>query len=174
MLNQEIIRKNRARYALAGMMILLMLAVAPLAAATGIENVGTYSGDDAYDPAAGGSPEASVSAAPERFARAAASLSGDDAYDPAAVGTAGLLLASASGNAAFSGDDYDPAVANNAEFLAFSDSPSDAIACVSAGPAIAGVYSGDDDYDPAAGANPELALRDLSLAALCTPSTASN
>ena len=47
----------------------------------------TYSGDDDYDPAAGGEPELSVAAAAQESASVSATtFSGDDDYDPAAGG----------------------------------------------------------------------------------------
>ena len=60
MLENTRIRLDGARYAMVGMTILLLLVVAPLAAATGPEGVGSFSGDDAYDPAAGGNPDGEI------------------------------------------------------------------------------------------------------------------
>ena len=59
----------------------------------------SFSGDDDYDPAAGGQPLLTRTVA--------SSYSGDDAYDPAAGGQALLVRTFAS---SYSGDDaYDPA-----------------------------------------------------------------
>ena len=67
----------------------------------------TYSGDDAYDPAAGGTPERSVLSI-------AGSYSGDDAYDPAAGGTPERSVVIIAGG--YSGDDaYDPAAGGHPE-----------------------------------------------------------
>lgn len=68
----------------------------------------SYSGDDDYDPAAGGQP---------LFVPThASSYSGDDAYDPAAERHAKLIRALAS---SYSGDDaYDPAAGGLYEPLA--------------------------------------------------------
>ena len=82
---------NRVGTAMTGLLVLLMLAAVPVSAAMG-GNLGgtggssghTYSGDDAYDPAAGSQPELSVAAA--------TTFSGDDAYDPAAGGTPELSV----------------------------------------------------------------------------------
>ncbi|MFC2030857.1 hypothetical protein ACFLWA_09040 [Chloroflexota bacterium] len=62
----------------------------------------TYSGDDDYDPAAGGEPEQSVAAVSQgSVSETATSFSGDDDYDPAAGGepeqsVAGIAQESAS------------------------------------------------------------------------------
>jgi hypothetical protein len=113
---------NARRIFTVGTLIVLMLASTLAAAAQG-NNPGmagdaagyTYSGDDAYDPAAGGTPERSVSSAtPDprlSVFTAAASYSGDDDYDPAAGGKPGLSAA-----ATFSGDDdYDIAAGGTPE-----------------------------------------------------------
>ncbi len=114
-------------------LILLLICSLPLAAAeppvfeqdlTQPPPMGiTFSGDDAYDPAAGGR------AVP--IPLYTDSYSGDDAYDPAADG-----LARPQQNYAvtFSGDDaYDPAAGGRAVPIPlYTDS-----------------YSGDDAYDPA-------------------------
>jgi hypothetical protein len=89
-----------SRYLLAGPLVLLLLVAFPLAAAAGSVDGSSYSGDDAYDPAAGGFPEL--------YASVAASFSGDDAYDLAAgaIPERGALIFAAG----FSGDDaYDAA-----------------------------------------------------------------
>ena len=141
------------RYAVAGMTILALLAVASLAAATGGQGVGTYSGDDAYDPAAGGRPELSLNGGPRLSA--GTSYSGDDAYDPAAGGRPGLWLFAHA-------VDVTPSVRCGL--------PAAEIARRSA-MAIAGGFGGDDAYDPAAGGTPELSLLTFadvpSLAAVC-------
>jgi hypothetical protein len=134
------------RFVLAGTLIVLLLAVFPLAAAA--EHTGdlSYSGDDAYDPAAGGlRPLSGVAASdvasysPAGFA-AAGSYSGDDAYDPAAGGLPALSTVAAS--------------------------QSDVVDCDPAGSAIVGRYSGDDAYDPAAGGDPS----GTPMALACLPS----
>jgi hypothetical protein len=122
---------SNPRYVVVGALILLLLAAFPLAAAADNMNAASFSGDDAYDPAAGGLAALSAFAeAPSRSA-IAASFSGDDAYDPAA---GGLAAVSAFAEAASQGDVAD---------------------CDPAGLPIAGRYSGDDAYDPAAGGNPD-------------------
>ena len=57
MLENTRVRLYGTRYAVVAMTILLLLVVAPLAAATGPEGVGSFSGDDPYDAVAGGQPE---------------------------------------------------------------------------------------------------------------------
>jgi hypothetical protein len=107
--------------------------IAPAAVASSIAegNVGiSYSGDDLYDPAAGGRPELSVAmaSASERSPFSTGiSYSGDDPYDPAAGGRPELSVAMASAS----------------ERSPFSTGIS---------------YSGDDPYDPAAGGRPELSV----------------
>jgi hypothetical protein len=164
------------RYATVAMMILALLVVAPLAAATGPEDVGRFSGDDAYDPAAGGRPELSVAAPSEPSARSArVSFSGDDPYDPAAGGKPELSLilaarrSSPGTEVSYSGDDpYDPAAGGWAGLdepgFVVDLTPSvgcglsaDEIAERSAR-TVAGGFSGDDAYDAAAGGMPELSL----------------
>jgi hypothetical protein len=116
------VRFSRTRYVVAGMLLLALLAAAPFAGAVSASSAASYSGDDAYDPAAGGFPALA-------FVMARASYSGDDAYDPAAGDILGLAaggidtsysaaiacdpaaLAIAGG---YSGDDaYDPAAGGN-------------------------------------------------------------
>jgi hypothetical protein len=134
MSNQLNTRYANARYMLVGTLILLLAVSFPLAAAAGGASAASYSGDDAYDPAAGGlsayeSP--SESASPNQAGLAfSAGYSGDDAYDPAAGGL------SASFSLAAEGDDC--------------DDPS--------GLASVGSFSGDDAYDPAAGGIPNSSL----------------
>jgi len=127
---------------MAGALILLLLAAFPLAAAAGHIERTTYSGDDAYDPAAG-------RFAP-RSAGFAVTYSGDDAYDPAA-GRSGFAVPSAAIARSYSGDDaYDPAAGGLPALVVFTASQGGVAACAPAGPAVAGLYSGDDAYDPAA------------------------
>ena len=66
MLNLSSMRLSNARILVAGVLLLLLLAALPLVAAAGYTDVRSYSGDDAYDLAAGGSPELAVAAASER------------------------------------------------------------------------------------------------------------
>ena len=68
MLEQESVRAYGPWYAIVAMAILLLLVVTPVAGAMGNERVGSYSGDDAYDPAAGGRPALSVSTASKPLA----------------------------------------------------------------------------------------------------------
>jgi hypothetical protein len=83
----------------------------------------TYSGDDPYDPAAGGLPELSVNVASERpRLNAGITYSGDDPYDPAAGGLPVLSVNVASerprlnAGITYSGDDpYDPAAGGRPE-----------------------------------------------------------
>ena len=84
------IRSCGSRHTILGMTILLLLVVTPLTAAAGSEGGGGYSGDDAYDPAAGRQPETSLIAPFQRSTSSFTSTySGDDASDPAAGGTPG-------------------------------------------------------------------------------------
>ena len=55
---------KQTQYLSVGMIFLLLLAATPVAARTGGASDRSYSGDDAYDPAAGGTPELSVTAVP--------------------------------------------------------------------------------------------------------------
>ena len=139
--------KFNARYLFAGSLILLLVVAFPLAAAAGPLDGRSYSGDDAYDPAAGGFPGLYVSVA--------ASLSGDDAYYVAAgaLPERGALLFAAG----FSGDDaYDPAAGGLAAVSLFSvaESLGELAECDASVLSVAGGFSGDDLYDPAAGGNP--------------------
>jgi hypothetical protein len=96
---------------------MLLLAGAPVAAAGGDGGSGSYSGDDEYDPAAGGLPALSLNEAGGHFLRSSGmNYSGDDEYDPAAGGLPALSLNEAGGHFLrssgmnYSGDDeYDPA-----------------------------------------------------------------
>ena len=47
----------KSNYLLVGSLVLLLMGAFPLAAAAGSIDGSSYSGDDAYDPAAGGFPE---------------------------------------------------------------------------------------------------------------------
>ena len=135
---------SNSRYVLVGSLVLLLLAAFPLAAAAGSADGSSYSGDDAYDRAAGGFPDL--------YASVASSLSGDDAYDLAAGGIperAALIFA-----AGFGGDDaYDPAAGGLAAVSLFS--LSELAFCEASEFAVAGGFSGDDAYDLAAGGNPD-------------------
>jgi hypothetical protein len=148
MFELQTIRRFHTRYLMAGALILLLLAVFPLAAAAGHIDRTTYSGDDAYDPATGHFP---------RSAGFAVTYSGDDAYDPAAGGS-GFAARPAAIAGSYSGDDaYDPAAGGLRALTVFTvtASQSSVAACEPAGPAVAGMYSGDDAYDPAAGSAPD-------------------
>jgi hypothetical protein len=118
----------------------------------------SYSGDDPYDPAAGGQPEMSISAA-----------SGQSAVRASSAGVGGILepivVASAR---SYSGDDpYDPAAGGQPELSIAVASGQSAVRASSAGvggilepivAASARSYSGDDPYDPAAGGQPEMSI----------------
>jgi hypothetical protein len=144
------IQRSSARYVLVGMTILLLLAVFPLAAAAEHRSSVSYSGDDAYDPAAGGlgvlsavaGSEGKVASYSLSGSAIAGGYSGDDAYDPAAGGlpalSAGAVIAS----------------------------QSDVADCDPTGFEVVGRYSGDDAYDPAAGG----ILYGSPLALACLPS----
>ncbi|MFC2030472.1 hypothetical protein ACFLWA_07085 [Chloroflexota bacterium] len=119
----------------------------------------SYSGDDAYDPAAGAVPRASVSTISQRTASVApTSHSGDDDYDPAAGGSPERPVVSIARRSAtadptsLSGDDdYDAAAGGTPERSVVATSQRSASAAPTS-------YSGDDDYDPAAGGRPEMSL----------------
>jgi len=135
---------SNSRSILVASLVLLLSAAFPLAAAAGSADGSSYSGDDAYDRAAGGFPEL--------YGSVAASLSGDDAYDLAAGGIperAAFIFA-----AGFGGDDaYDPAAGGLAAVSLFS--LSELAVCESSTFAVDGGFSGDDAYDLAAGGNPD-------------------
>ena len=146
-MKEQLGRKFDARYLFAGSLILLLVVAFPLAAAAGPLDGKSYSGDDPYDPAAGGFPELYLSV--DR------SLSGDDAYDLAsgALPERGALLFAAG----FGGDDaYDPAAGGLAAVSLFSvaELRGELAECDDSAPSVAGGLSGDDLYDPAAGGNP--------------------
>jgi hypothetical protein len=140
MISQLSTRNANARYIiLVGALVLLLAASFPLAAAAGASDV-SYSGDDAYDPAAGGlsaseSPSESISLVQTGLAFSGG-YSGDDAYDPAAGGLFGSF-----------------------SFADASDECDDA-----SGIALVGTFSGDDAYDPAAGGIPNSSLMALACA----------
>jgi hypothetical protein len=140
MFDQSRVRLNRARYAVVGATILFLLAAAPFAAAMGSESSISYSGDDDYDPAAGGNPETSEAAASYWSAFAASSFGGDDDYDPAAGGTPEQSVSAA---------------AADVSSLSACDLSADEIAARNV-LSSDGRFSGDDDYDWAAGGSPEL------------------
>lgn len=158
MIDRKSMKLIDARYLLVGSLVLILAAAFPLAALAGFDG-SSYSGDDPYDPAAGGFPELYMSGA--------ASLSGDDAYDLAAgaLPERGALVF-ASG---FGGDDaYDPAAGGLPAVSLFSVSESLEVAeCDSSGLSVSGGFSGDDAYDPAAGGNP--GRLEILLACLLTP-----
>jgi hypothetical protein len=103
-------QSKRIQYLSVGLIFVLLLVAIPVVAQTASVGDGGYSGDDAYDPAAGGLPALPRAAftqgadfelpclpsASELEARRAASVdggySGDDPYDPAAGGTPELSL----------------------------------------------------------------------------------
>jgi hypothetical protein len=103
-------QSKRIQYLSVSLVLVLLLLAIPVAAQTAGEGVRSYSGDDPYDPAAGGLPALSgagftqgtdfdLPCAPsdsELEARRSRSVpggySGDDPYDPAAGGTPELSL----------------------------------------------------------------------------------
>jgi hypothetical protein len=180
MFKQCKIRPGRCA-ALVGLLAALLLAL-PLAAA-----FASQSGDDAYDPAAGGRPKLSVLSALARSkSTGTSSYSGDDIYDPAAMTV--FRPASSALPSIYSGDDaYDPAAWHEARTVA----PVAAQADPTAGCGLSttelrrraawrmpGSLSGDAAYDPAAGGVPELSLQasaqELGLAAACLPQPGDN
>jgi hypothetical protein len=142
------VKSFKSNYLLVGSLILLLMGAFPLAAAAGSIDGSSYSGDDAYDPAAGGFPEL--------YSGVAFSLSGDDAYDLAAGGIperAAFIFA-----AGFGGDDaYDPAAGGLEAVSLFSvaEALGEFAFCDSVELADIGRFSGDDAYDLAAGGNPD-------------------
>jgi hypothetical protein len=148
MIDRKEMKLIDGRYLLVGSLVLLLVAALPLVAIAGAADGSSYSGDDAYDRAAGGFPEL--------YMNSSASLSGDDAYDLAsgALPARGALVF-ASG---FSGDDaYDPAAGGLPAVALFTvaESRSEVAECDSSVLSVAGGFSGDDAYDPAAGGNPD-------------------
>ena len=145
-MKEQLGRKFDARYLFAGSLVLLLVVAFPLAAAAGPLDGKSYSGDDLYDPAAGGFPGLYLSVD--------GSLSGDDAYDVAAgaLPERGALLFAAG----FGGDDaYDPAAGGLPAVSLFSvaESRGELAECDASALSVAGSFSGDDLYDPAAGGN---------------------
>jgi hypothetical protein len=113
------LNRNKTRYgtlsAVIGLLTVFLTVLYPTVSFA--DEGGGYSGDDPYDPAAGGQPEKSLSTSLQRSTSTAASThSGDDAYDPAAGGQPEMSLATRvqpstpmTANT-YSGDDaYDPA-----------------------------------------------------------------
>ena len=140
---------SNSRSILVGSLVLLLLAAFPLAAAAGSADGLSYSGDDAYDRAAGGFPDL--------YTGVAFSFSGDDAYDPAVGGLAAGGIPERAAfifAAGFSGDDaYDPAAGGLAAVSLFS--LSELAFCEPSVFSVEGGFSGDDAYDLAAGGNPD-------------------
>lgn len=142
------VKSFKSNYLLVGSLVLLLMGAFPLAAAAGAIDGSSYSGDDAYDPAAGGFPEL--------YSGAAFSFSGDDAYDLAAGGfpERGALIFAAG----FGGDDaYDPAAGGLEAVSLFSvaEALAGPVFCDPSELADLGRFSGDDAYDLAAGGNPD-------------------
>jgi hypothetical protein len=179
---------KQTQYLSVVLIFLLLLVATPVAAQSIGVGDGSYSGDDAYDPAVGGLPAISVAAAPRQIARSGATtLSGDDAYDPAAGGLPALSVAAVprqsvqSGATTLSGDDaYDPAAGGLPAVIRSAGSE---VACApSAGElearrtrSVDGGFSGDDAYDPAAGGTPELSLLAIGLDLVtCAPTVSGN
>jgi hypothetical protein len=134
---------KRTHYLSAGLIFVLLLVAIPVAAQASGVGGGSISGDDAYDPAAGGLPAVAVAAVPQRIVPSGATtLSGDDAYDPAAGGLPALAVAGIVRSAG-------PEIAC---------APSDSELEARRARAVDGGFSGDDAYDPAAGGIPELSL----------------
>jgi hypothetical protein len=155
-------------YGLMIMAVLILVAITPAAVLAGEGGV-SYSGDDAYDPAASRYDAAITYSGDDDYDPAAASIAtspappinpsafaarssfgGDDAYDPAAGGVAHLPLFVSSSEGTFSadgsfgGDDaYDPAAGGAAHLPVFE---------VFSQVASSDTFGGDDAYDPAAGA----------------------
>jgi hypothetical protein len=186
---------NTLRFVSLDTLFVLLSAIIWAPAALGSDaGIHSFSGDDAYDPAAGGTPQLSVGAltewsVPATTARAA----GEELAEP----TPGVFLpfenypnlpASApemetaeSVASVILPFELDPAAGGTPEQSVVTLIPdvSWLVACSpSAGEAIAqnawatsGGFSGDDDYDPAAGGAPELSLlafvADASLALAC-------
>ena len=135
----------------------------------------SISGDADYDPAAGGTPELSMVAVRKESASAVAtSISGDADYDRAAGGTPELSVVSVrEGSASAPGAMPElslAAVAAEIRAPVACGLPANEIARRNTR-SISGGYSGDDDYDPAAGGTPELSLfafvRDLWMPLAC-------
>jgi hypothetical protein len=173
------LRKNQ--YLSVGLILLLLLVAVPVGAQTANGGDVSYSGDDLYDPAAGGLPAISLNPVPQRSIRSSGmTLSGDDPYDPAAFGLDPLFdplpldWAAERHTTSFSGDDpYDPAAGgkpqqsvagsgwHSSSELPCAPTASDLKARRSW--SVDGGLSGDDAYDPAAGGTPELSLLAMGL-----------
>jgi len=169
-------QRKQTEYLSVGLIFLMLLSAIPVAAQTAGSADRSYSGDDAYDPAAGGLPSLTVAAIPHRIIpTGATTFSGDDSYDPAAGGLPVLSVAALpqriirSDATTFSGDDaYDPAAGGlSAPSVAgLIQSDGSEIACRLSDDeieargtwSVEGGFSGDDAYDPAAGGTPELSL----------------
>lgn len=181
-------RNRDSSWRIATLILAFLLVATAVAPAYAQECCGRYSGDDAYDPAAGGNPEASVGAPAASARSRGTTYSGDDAYDPAAGARPGEWLivragqSAAHGDRSYSGDDaYDPAAGGThlRALARFSASVTQSAACALTPGEIArrdamrvpAGLSGDDAYDAAAGGMPELSLlpfaTDAQLAALC-------
>ena len=173
MLNRE--QFTRAQVLSAGLIVLLLLVAVPVAAQTADVGDISYSGDDPYDPAAGGLPAISLDPIRQQeFASSATTFSGDDAYDPAAGGLDSLANVWVSEWAArrhittLSGDDaYDRAAGGTPQLYvaATAQGSGPEVACseleARGALSVEGGFSGDDAYDPAAGGTPELSLLDI-------------
>jgi hypothetical protein len=135
---------NTLRFVSLGMLLGLLCAIVWVPAALGSEaGIHSYSGDDVYEPVAGGPPALSVGALAEwSVPTTAGGYSGDDAYDQAAGGTPEQSIAIL--------------VAQVSPVVACSPSTGGAIA--QSAWATGGDFSGDDDYDPVAAGAPELSL----------------
>lgn len=190
--------RNKAWYrmlsAVVGLLTVFLTVLYP--AVSFADEGGGYSGDDAYDPAAGGEPEKSlITRLQGSTSSAASTYSGDDAYDPAAGGQPETSLIAANQRStpiaasSYSGEDaYDPAAGGTPELRAATLSAADAssVDCglsadeISGRSAlqVSGGFSGDDAYDPAAGGMPELSLLPFAenpgLLAACTPALSGN
>ena len=184
---------KQTQYLSVGLIFLLLLVATPVAAQTVGAGVGSYSGDDAYDPAAGGLLAISVAAVSQQDGRSGATtLSGDDAYDPAAGGLPAISVAAApqritrSGATTWSGDDaYDPAAGGlpAISVAGLVQSSGSEVACAPSASelearrawSVDGGLSGDDAYDPAAGGTPELSLLAIRVELVtCAPAVTGN
>lgn len=163
-------QSSNARVFVAGTLALLLLAALPLAAAASHTEIQSYSGDDAYDPAAGSLPAVSTAASSSEaaLARFHEVKSVDDPVNGAwsiaqaefYFGKLGADVAASPTElaASYSGDDaYDPAAGGleAVSTFAFAASEDEAADCVTPEYTIAESYSGDDAYDPAAGGYPD-------------------
>jgi hypothetical protein len=170
---------TKTEYLSVGLVLLLLLVAVPVGAQTVDVGDVSYSGDDPYDPAAGGLPAISLNPVSQPdFPSGAATLSGDDSYDPAAGGLDPLSDPWVSEWAArrhfttLSGDDaYDPAAGGTPQLYVAAPvsssgseiacAPSDSELKARSTRSVDGGLSGDDAYDPAAGGTPEQSLLDI-------------